>query len=177
MALSPIVQRALRESDGSAAAAPMGESSQGQPDWLSQLAQQLQQGIKVTPGSPVGGGGSPTAPAFSGGSIQSYVQQQAAARGWTGAQWDALYNLIQKESGWKPNVSNYAGSGAWGLFQFMPMHWKPGGYLPAGPKSTLEQQVAAGLRYIADNYGTPQGALNFWLSRKPINGRDVGNWY
>lgn len=176
MPLSPVVQRALRESDSAAASAPMGEADQSQPDWMQQLVQQLGQGIKVNPGSGGSGGYSTPAAPFNGGDVASYVQQQAAARGWTGGQWNALYDLIRKESSWNPNISNPS-SGAFGLFQFMPMHWKPGGYLPGGRNSSLEQQVAAGLRYIADRYGTPQAALNFWLSRKPINGRDVGNWY
>lgn len=179
MALSPLVQRLLRESDGSAGAAPMGETQSAQPEWYSTLVKSLgSQSIPVTPGAaPSAGSGGYAAPATqANGNVQQYVQQAAAQRGWTGSQWNALADLIRRESSWNPTISNPS-SGAYGLFQFMPMHWKPGGYLPNGRGSSLEQQVAAGLRYIADRYGTPQAALDFWQSRKPINGRDVGHWY
>lgn len=111
------------------------------------------------------------------GDPKGLARSAAAQRGWTGAEWDALERLVQNESGWRPNVSNTSGSGAYGLFQFMPMHFTPTGYLPHGTSSTVEQQIAAGLRYIQDRYGSPSKALAHWNARKPIKGKDVGHWY
>lgn len=73
----------------------------------------------------------------------------AAARGWTGANWDALYKLWMKESGWNPNSVNN-GSGACGIPQ-------------AYPCSKIKDKSAAGqitwgLDYIKGRYGTPSAA-------------------
>lgn len=101
---------------------------------------------------------------------QSIVKNIAAQQfGWTGAEWDALYGLVQRESGWNPSAANPT-SAARGLFQKMiNMH---------GPiESTVEGQAAWGLNYIKQRYGSPSRALAHWLARVPINGKDVGNWY
>lgn len=114
------------------------------------------EGIMPAPGDP--------------GQVANEVKQIAASQyGWTGAEWDALYGLVQRESGWNPAAANPSSS-ARGLFQKMiNMH---------GPiESTVAGQAAWGLNYIKQRYGTPSAALNFWLSRAPINGQDVGNWY
>lgn len=114
----------------------------------------------------------PPAPARSG-SVQTIAQQMAAERGWTGSEWDALYDLVNKESSWNPNAANPSSS-ARGLFQFIDSTAQNYGL---SRNASPEEQIRAGLQYIADRYQTPSGALNHWLSRKPINGRDVGNWY
>jgi len=119
------------------------------------------------------GGGYPTGTMPAPGNVnetQAIVRDMAARQfGWTGAQWDALYGLVQRESGWNPAAANPT-SAARGLFQKMiNMH---------GPiESTVEGQAAWGLNYIRQRYGSPSRALAHWLARVPINGQDVGNWY
>lgn len=107
------------------------------------------------------------------GDPRSLAQRMAAERGWTGQEWDALVDLVQRESGWNPNAQNPT-STAYGLFQFLDSTRKNYGITR---DASLQQQIDAGLRYIADRYRTPSGALAHWLARKPINGRDVGHWY
>lgn len=126
-----------------------------------------------TGGSAVGGNIPPTGQMPAPGNVnqtQSIVRDIAAKQyGWTGPEWDALYGLVQRESGWNPAAANPS-SAARGLFQKMiDMH---------GPiEPTVEGQAAWGLNYIRQRYGSPSRALAFWLSRQPINGKDVGNWY
>jgi len=84
--------------------------------------------------------------------------------------WEALEELITNESGWNPFSTN-KGSGACGLGQALPCS-----------KMNCEQwdyecQVKWVLDYIENRYETPKGALAHWMARKPINGKDVGNWY
>lgn len=67
--------------------------------------------------------------------------------------WDALYNIIVRESGWNINAINRS-SGACGLFQALPCS-KMGGM-------EVNNQLNWGLSYIANRYGTPTGAWKFW---------------
>ncbi len=129
-----------------------------------------------SPASPSGTGGGgipPTGQMPAPGNVnqtQAIVRDMAAKQfGWSGAEWDALYGLVQRESGWNPAAANPT-SAARGLFQKMiNMH---------GPiESTVEGQAAWGLNYIRQRYGSPSRALAHWLARVPINGQDVGNWY
>lgn len=101
------------------------------------------------------------------------VREMAERRGWSGSEWDALEGLIQRESGWNPNAKNPTSSAA-GLFQFLDSTRKNYGISIDSP---LTAQIEAGLRYIADRYKSPSAALQHWLARKPIKGRDVGHWY
>lgn len=78
----------------------------------------------------------------------------AAARGWTGANWDALYSLWMKESGWNPNSVNN-GSGACGIPQAYPCS-------KITDKSAAGQ-IKWGLDYIKGRYGTPSTAWAHWL--------------
>ena len=131
------------------------------------------------------GGGSPTpdpsfgpppgAPARSG-SVQTIAQQMAAEKGWTGAEWDALYDLVRRESSWNPQAAN-PNSSARGLFQFISSTAQNYGLPRDATQASPEQQIRAGLQYIQDRYQTPSRALQHWLSRVPLNGKDVGNWY
>lgn len=84
-------------------------------------------------------------------------QQQAAARGWTGAEWDALYVLWMRESGWNPRSVNRS-SGACGIPQALPCSKIP-------DKSTVGQ-IKWGLDYIQRRYGTPTGAMSHWQMKK-----------
>jgi len=78
----------------------------------------------------------------------------AAARGWTGSNWDALYSLWMKESGWNPNSVNN-GSGACGIPQAYPCS-------KITDKSAAGQ-IKWGLDYIKGRYGTPSAAWAHWL--------------
>ena len=100
-------------------------------------------------GGPVG-----SAPAAVGGNA-ALVQSMAAARGWTGAQWDALYAVVMRESGFRNNAQNPT-STAYGMFQFLDSTW---GAYGASKTSDPAAQTTAGLNYIASRYGSPAGAL------------------
>jgi hypothetical protein len=79
---------------------------------------------------------------------------QSGPYGWGMDQWDPLDKLIQAESGWNPNAVNKS-SGAWGLFQFLGAD--------KGPRtSDVGEQIQRGFAYIAQRYGSPAGAWNFW---------------
>lgn len=95
--------------------------------------------------------------------VQQRVKNVAARYGWAGgAEWVALYNLIQGESSWNPNAANPTSS-ARGLFQKLTkLH---------GPlESTIEGQAEWGLNYIKGKYGSPSAAFAKWSSRNP-------HWY
>lgn len=99
------------------------------------------------------------------GQVQDVVRQVAALRGWNqGAEWNALYTLIQKESSWDPNAQNPS-STAYGLFQFLNGTWAGTGHRKSNDPRV---QAEAGLNYIAGRYGTPSAALRF---------HRANNWY
>jgi len=92
-------------------------------------------------------------------------------------QWAAAEELWTLEAGWRPLAINPK-SGACGIVQAVPCSK----LLNSAGKTTLdattvEEQMHWGVNYIKNRYGTPQNALEFWKSRRPINGKDVGNWY
>lgn len=91
-------------------------------------------------------------------------QQMAAQRGWTGQQWAALDKLVQGESGWN-NMAQNPSSSAYGIFQFLNSTWASVG---ARKTSNPTAQIAAGLRYVAQRYGSPISAYRFKQSH---------NWY
>lgn len=78
---------------------------------------------------------------------------------WGEGQWSAMYLLIMSESGFNPNIYN-ASSGACGIFQALPCS-KMGGM-------EINNQIAWGVNYIKDRYGTPSNAWAFHLRM---------NWY
>lgn len=111
-----------------------------------------------------------SAPSVSGGALSSgsaveIGRAMAAARGWTGAQWDALNRLWTKESGWRVNADNPTSS-AYGIPQALPgskmasfgRDWR------TNPRT----QIAWGLDYIAGRYRSPLAA---WLHSQRLN------WY
>lgn len=70
-----------------------------------------------------------------------------------GAQWAAWVSLWNQESGWRSDAQN-PGSTAYGIAQFLDTTWAP-----YGPKTSNPQlQIAYGIRYIADRYGSPAKA-------------------
>lgn|GEM_PF-2661527 len=98
------------------------------------------------------------------GNVQQLVKAVAKNYGWDGgAEWNALYALVQKESSWNPNAQN-PHSSAYGLFQFLDSTWRGYGSKTSNP--SLQAQY--GLRYIKDRYRDPIGAWNFHRSH---------NWY
>lgn len=58
--------------------------------------------------------------AAGGGSAVAIGRRMAAAQGWTGSQWTALFNLWMRESGWNPYAVNPS-SGAYGIPQCYPV--------------------------------------------------------
>lgn len=114
--------------------------------------------------APLGGGGhSRGSTAIPGGleGIKALAARLAAKKhGWDGGQWDALQELVQRESSWNPQADNPE-STAYGLFQFLDSTRDNYGIgLDASPK----QQILAGLRYVKDRYSSPTKALEFHSS-------------
>lgn len=99
--------------------------------------------------APVVAGGSPS-------SNRALGADMAAARGWSGDQWSCLDALWSHESGWRHDVWNRQGSGAYGIPQALP-----GSKMSshgADWQTNPATQIAWGLDYIAGRYGTPCGA-------------------
>jgi acid phosphatase family membrane protein YuiD len=120
-------------------------------------------GTAVGFGDPLGGKPAPTS---TGGNV-GIVRTLAAHRGWgSGAQWNALYNLIMGESGFRNTAQNPT-STAYGMFQFLNSTW---GSVGASKTSDPWGQTVAGLKYIAGSYGSPLNAYAKWSSRSP-------HWY
>ena len=108
--------------------------------------------------SPVQATGLPTVNAAPG-SLEALVMQMAARRhGWSGPrQQEALYELIDRESGWDPYAENPTSTAA-DLFQFLDSTRANYGLpLHAAPR----RQARAGLDYIDDRYDSPLQALRF----------------
>ncbi|MFE2539053.1 C40 family peptidase [Actinacidiphila glaucinigra] len=91
----------------------------------------------------------------------------AAKYGWTGSQFDALYKLWTRESGWRTNADN-PNSDAYGIPQAMSNIHKE--TATKEWRTSAEKQIAWGLKYIKGRYGTPQRAWSFWNSHNP-------HWY
>ncbi len=59
--------------------------------------------------------------------LPNYVRAGLLARGWNPNDVEYMINVvIPRESNWNPSIYNTAGSGAYGLFQLMPMHGASG---------------------------------------------------
>lgn len=91
-------------------------------------------------------------------------QEKAATYGWTDSEWEALDDLMMKESGWNHNAQNPT-STAYGIGQFLNSTWKG-----VGIKKTSDPtlQIDAMLKYIRNRYGSPSEALRFHRAK---------NWY
>lgn len=93
--------------------------------------------------------------------VKEQVRAVAATYGWgLGEQWNALDELIMRESTWNPNAANPSTS-ARGLFQKMVSAHGP-------VERTVVGQARWGLNYIKGRYGTPLAALRH---------HDRNNWY
>lgn len=94
-------------------------------------------------------------------------EQLAAARGWTGSEWYCLYQLWQRESGWRTLAGNPS-SGAYGIPQSLP----GSKMASAGDdwRTNPSTQITWGMGYIARTYGTPCNAWQKFNQRSP-------HWY
>ena len=82
-------------------------------------------------------------------------QSLAAQRGWVDGEWQCLYSLWQRESGWNHQAMNPS-SGAFGIPQSLPGNKMA----TAGPdwQTNPSTQISWGLTYITARYGTPCAA-------------------
>lgn len=100
--------------------------------------------------------GTPRGPVDAG-SNRALGQDMAAARGWTGAQWECLDSLWgAHESSWSETADNPRSS-AYGIPQATP-----GSKMASHGddwRTNPRVQIAWGLDYIANRYGTPCSAL------------------
>lgn len=92
--------------------------------------------------------------------------------GWTGNQWDALYQLWTKESNWNHHADN-PNSDAYGIPQAMSNLHKETN--TSEWRNSPEAQIRWGLKYIAGKYKTPEAAWSFWNSQNP-HWYDKGAW-
>jgi hypothetical protein len=98
-------------------------------------------------------GGTPSASAAAN---QATAKLLAQPYGWsTGAEWTALVDLWNRESGWSTTAKN-ASSGAYGIPQALPASKMPAAALP--PTNSASAQISWGLSYIASTYGSPSAA-------------------
>ncbi len=88
------------------------------------------------------------------------VKSAAAMYGWDhGYMWDAIKHIVRNESSWNPHARNPS-SGAYGLFQALP----PSKMNSVGRdwRTNADTQARWGMRYIAQRYGNPARAWDFW---------------
>lgn len=112
---------------------------------------QIIDGTAVSGGSSAASSGTvPEAPAQLSAN-EALGKTMAAAYGWTGTEWNALYDLWNRESGWNNTATNPT-SGAYGIPQALPASKMYGG------TSSPALQIQWGLSYIKSTYGTPSGA-------------------
>ncbi len=99
--------------------------------------------------------GNEAEPSGTSGSNEQVLKQVAAAFGWTGSEWTALYNVEEREAGFSLTATN-ATSGAYGMAQFID---GPSEYATYGGNSTTALgQATAMCNYIKQRYGTPSAA-------------------
>jgi hypothetical protein len=128
------------------AAAQAGSQGGGGPTGTGQS-----KGSTTAGGRGSGGGGTTTG--LSGN--KAIVNKVAALYGWgSGAQWQDLVNVINRESGFNNTAQNPT-STAYGIFQFLDSTWATVG---ARKTSSAQGQAIAGMKYIKQRYGSPAGA-------------------
>jgi hypothetical protein len=89
---------------------------------------------------------------------QALGKQMAAAYGWgSGAQWTALNNIVEAESGWNDKAANPT-SDARGIAQNI------NGWSSSYQEGNARQQIAWLLSYIKGRYGNPVAAWEFHLA-------------
>lgn len=86
---------------------------------------------------------------------QAIAKVLAAPYGWSaGQQWADLVSLWNRESGWSSTAQNPS-STAYGIAQFLDTTWSTVGYSKTSDPAV---QIAAGLKYIRQRYGSPSAA-------------------
>ena len=95
--------------------------------------------------------------------ITSYLYERVLANGWNNEDYNAIVNIVIKESGFNPNSVNKT-SGACGLFQAHPCNKAIKQY--PDYMTNYKSQIDWGIKYIKGRYGTPTKAWNFWLVHK-----------
>lgn len=140
---------------------------------------------------PSGGGGSSSdmdvSPADTSSNENVKLGQELARelKGWTGREFDCLYELWQGESNWNEQADNPT-STAYGIPQaLLSVHKEniegnyPGYFTGPYEKPTggdAKVQIRWGLDYIMGRYDTPCNALAMWRERgRPENGG--AHWY
>ena len=86
---------------------------------------------------------------------QAIARDMLAARGWGSDQFGCLVSLWNRESGWNVYAQNPS-SGAYGIPQALP--GSKMGSAGSDWQTNAATQIAWGLGYIADRYGSPCGA-------------------
>ena len=130
-------------------------------------------GTSATSTSDTAGTSTPSAPTSVSGNV-ALGKQKAAAFGWTGKEWDALYQLWQHESGWKMNADNPTSS-AYGIPQALEkLHFKDP-KARAAYHNSAAVQIDWGLNYVKQSYRTPSNAWAKWQARSP-HWYDTGAW-
>lgn len=95
--------------------------------------------------------------------ITSYLYERVLANGWNNEDYNAIVNIVIKESGFNPNSVNKT-SGACGLFQAHPCNKAIKQY--PDYMTNYKSQIDWGIKYIKGRYGTPTKAWNFWQVHK-----------
>lgn len=95
--------------------------------------------------------------------ITSYLYERVLANGWNNEDYNAIVNIVIKESGFNPNSVNKT-SGACGLFQAHPCNKAIKQY--PDYMTNYKSQIDFGIKYIKGRYGTPTKAWNFWQVHK-----------
>jgi hypothetical protein len=92
---------------------------------------------------------------------QDIAKNMLSKYGWSTDQFSCLNEIYMRESRWNPSASNPY-SGAYGIPQALP-----GDKMAANGsdwQTNPATQLAWGLSYIRDRYGSPCGAWSFWES-------------
>lgn len=156
VAATNVARQILTGPDGA-----MKSGGQGALDKVRKAAQKLI-GRKMATQTTAGGG-------FGGieasGEYQS-MGRQMMLRMWPASEWPALKELWTRESNWNPAARNPS-SGAYGIPQSLPASKMGPAAQGTGPEAA-KAQIAWGLKYIKERYGSPSAALGF---------HDGHNWY
>lgn len=94
-------------------------------------------------------------------SAEAALMSAAQKAGWTGAQWQALFNVEMREAGFSLTARNPS-SGAYGMAQFINGASEYAQY--GGNANTAAGQAIAMVNYIRQRYGTPEKAWGHEVS-------------
>lgn len=95
--------------------------------------------------------------------ITRYLYQEVLNKGWSSEDYNAVVNIIIRESSFNVNSVN-SKTGACGLFQAYPCN-KMKSY-GSDYRTNYKVQIAWGLDYIKNRYKTPVKAWEFWQQHK-----------